>query len=250
MQISDSVFIVAGGVNGLGISEHYDSTVYLLDVGGELLLVDAGSGIEPQATVENIKADGHDPARVGHLLLTHCHADHAGAAAFWRKEVGARVAASEAEASFLEDGNEDELGLARARADGAYPPDYQLAPCPVDVRLQHGQKLRIGAATMTALHVPGHSRGSICYLLDLDNRRWLFSGDTVFCGGWISLLNCPGSSLEEYGRYIGRLADLGVDALAPGHFGFTLGFGQHHIDVAIRGLGGLWPPPRMLFPEA
>ena len=68
----------------------------------------------------------------------------------------------------------------------------------------------------------------------------------MFCGGWISLLNCPGSSLEDYGKYISRLADLRVEALLPGHYGFTLGMGQQHIDIAIGGLQGLWPPARMV----
>jgi len=246
MQVSESIYIVAGGGNGLGITEAFDSTVYLLDLGSELALVDAGCGIDPVPTVENIERHGLDCGRITHMLLTHCHADHAGAAAFWRERTGAKVAASDAEAGFLESADEQELGLVRARADGSYPPDYELRACPVDIRLAHEQQIAVGGARFTALNVPGHSRGSICYLAEIDGRRCLFSGDVVFCGGWISLLNCPGSSLEDYGRYISRLAGLEVDALLPGHYGFTLGMGQKHIDIAIAGLQGLWPPPRML----
>ncbi len=246
MQLSESLFVVGGGENGLGISEAYDSAIYLLDLGSDLVLIDAGCGIDPSPTVRNIEAEGRDPARVTHVLLTHCHADHAGGAAFWRERTGARIAASSAEADFLESANEEELGLLRARADEAYPPDYHLPACPVDRRLEHEQRFSIGGARFTPIHVPGHSRGSICYLVELDGRRCLFTGDAVFCGGWISLLNCPGSSLEQYGRHIGRLAGLAVEALLPGHLGFTLGMGQTHIDTAIEGLQGLWPPPRML----
>ena len=246
MQLSESVYIVAGGDHGLGISEAYDSTVYLLDLGSELALIDAGCGIDPVPTVENIERHGYDPARITHILLTHCHADHAGAAGFWRERTGAKVAASQDEAGFLELADEQELGLVRARADGSYPSDYRLRACPVDMRLAHEQQVTVGGATLTALHVPGHSRGSICYLAEIDGRRCLFSGDVVFCGGWISLLNCPGSSLEDYGKYISRLADLRVEALLPGHYGFTLGMGQQHIDIAIGGLQGLWPPARMV----
>jgi glyoxylase-like metal-dependent hydrolase (beta-lactamase superfamily II) len=246
MQLSESLFIVGGGENGLGIGEAYDSTIYLLDLGSDLVLIDAGCGIDPSPTLRNIEAQGRDPSRVAHVLLTHCHADHAGAAAFWRERTGARIAASAAEADFLESADEQELGLVRARADGSYPPDYRLPACPVDLRLGHEGRFAIGGASFTPIHVPGHSRGSICYLVELDGRRCLFTGDVVFCGGWISLLNCPGSSLEEYGKHIGRLADLEVDALLPGHFGFTLGMGQTHIDAAIEGLQGLWPPARTL----
>jgi glyoxylase-like metal-dependent hydrolase (beta-lactamase superfamily II) len=246
MQLSDSIYIVGGGANSLGISEAHDCTIYLVDLGTEVILIDAGCGVEPGRTVRNIERDGLDPSRVTRVLLTHCHADHAGAAVFWREESGAKIAASSEEAPFLELANEEELGLVRARSDGAYPSDYCLDACPVDIPLSHMQRIRIEGSEFTAVHVPGHSRGSICYLSELDGHRCLFSGDVVFCGGWISLLNCPGSSLHDYGRYIGRLADLAVEALLPGHFGFTLGLGQTHIDAAIRGLGGLWPPNRML----
>ena len=246
MRISDSIFIVGGGANGLGISEAHDCSIYLVRLGEQLVLVDAGCGIDPSRTLQNIERDGLDPSHIGHVLLTHCHADHAGAAAFWRAENGASIVVSEEEAPLLESANEEELGLVRARSDGVYPSDYRLAACPVDVPLSHMQRVPVGGASFTAIHVPGHSRGSVCYLCELDGRRCLFSGDVVFCGGWISLLNCPGSSLHDYGTHIARLADLAVEALLPGHFGFTLGLGQTHIDTAISGLGGLWPPDRML----
>jgi len=246
MQLSESLYIVGGGENGLGISEAHDSTVYLLDLGSDLVLVDAGCGIDTTPIIRNIEHHGRDPSHITHVLLTHCHADHAGAAAFWRERTGAKIAASAAEADFLESAEEQELGLVRARAHGAYPSDYRLRACPVALRVEHERRFDIAGLTFTPMHVPGHSRGSVCYLVVLDRRRCLFTGDVVFCGGWIGLLNCPGSSLEAYGKHIGRLAGLDVAALLPGHFGFTLGYGQTHIDRAIEGLQGLWPPRRML----
>ncbi len=246
MRVSESIYIVGGGANGLGISEAHDCTIYLVDLGSEVVLIDAGCGIDPSHTVKNIEREGIDPSRIARVLLTHCHADHAGAAAFWRAETGAKIAASTEEAPFLETADEEELGLVRARSDGAYPSSYRLEACRVDLPLSHRERLQMGSSDFTAIHVPGHSRGSICYLSELDGRRCLFSGDVVFCGGWISLLNCPGSSLHDYGRHITRLADLAVEALLPGHFGFTLGLGQSHIDTAVRALQGLWPPTRML----
>ena len=246
MQLSESLYVVGGGANGLGISETHDSAIYLVDVGPELVLVDAGCGIDPGPTVRNIEGHHFDPSRIGHVLLTHCHADHAGAAAFWRERTGAKVAASREEAAFLDSADEEELGLVRARQDGVYPTNYRLRACAIDLPVEHAQQIQLGDVTFTALQVAGHSRGSLCYLVELDGRRCLFSGDVVFCGGWISVLNCPGSSLAEYGQHIGCLADLRIDALLPGHFGFTLGLGQTHIDTAIRGLQGLSPPRRLL----
>ena len=246
MQISESLYVVGGGANALGISEQHDSAVYLVDLKSELTLIDAGCGIDLAPIERNVEQHGLALSRIGRVLLTHCHADHAGAAARWRERAGAEILASAEEAPLLERADEDALGLTIARADGVYPDYYHLAPCRVDRALRHEDEIRVGETTITALHVPGHSQGSICYLVELDGRRCLFSGDVVFCGGWISLLNCPGSALGDYRNNLPRLANLGVDALLPGHYGFTLGLGQHHIDNAIGGLTGLWPPRRML----
>jgi glyoxylase-like metal-dependent hydrolase (beta-lactamase superfamily II) len=246
MQLSESLYIVGGGANALGISQQHDSAVYLLDLKSELALIDAGCGIDPAPIESNVEQHGFALSRIKRVLLTHCHADHAGAAARWRERTGAAVLASAEEASLLERADEEALGLTIARANGVYPEDYRLTPCPVDRSLRHEDEIRVGETTISALNVPGHSPGSICYLAELDGRRCLFSGDVVFCGGWISLLNCPGSALGDYREHLPRLANLGVEALLPGHFGFTLGMGQRHINNAIGGLTDLWPPRRML----
>ncbi len=65
-------------------------------------------------------------------------------------------------------------------------------------------------------------------------------------GGLINVLNYPGSSLADYRKGIKNLADLSVDSLLPGHFGFTLSDGQSHIDMAIEALRGLLVPKMVL----
>ena len=46
MQISESLYVVGGGANSLGISQQHDSAVYLIDLKSELVLIDAGCGID------------------------------------------------------------------------------------------------------------------------------------------------------------------------------------------------------------
>jgi glyoxylase-like metal-dependent hydrolase (beta-lactamase superfamily II) len=91
--------------------------------------------------------------------------------------------------------------------------------------------------------VPGHSEAITAYLVDTPMGRLLFAGDIVFINGIIGLINYPGSDLAQYRAHIGRLGNLGIDALLPGHLLFTLGDGQRHIDQAIRHLttGGFVP---------
>jgi glyoxylase-like metal-dependent hydrolase (beta-lactamase superfamily II) len=56
------------------------TNVSLVRSGGELVLIDAGSGSNFQPTAgklaENMEAAGIDPAAVTKVVFTHCHADH------------------------------------------------------------------------------------------------------------------------------------------------------------------------------
>jgi glyoxylase-like metal-dependent hydrolase (beta-lactamase superfamily II) len=242
MKITGEVYAVGSGRHGLGISNEYDCNVFLIDGGDELALIDAGCGYDVEPIVANIRSAGFEPTRVSRLLLTHAHADHCGASAALRERLALDVALSSREAEFLEQGDEAAISLDRARAEGIYPADFRLVPCSVDRRLSHGDEICCGRLVLRAVEVGGHSAGSVCYLLTGGERLCLFSGDTVFLLGRISLLNCEGSSLEGYRRDIKRLADLGVEALLPGHGGFCLGGGQSHIDEAIDTLRSVWPP--------
>ncbi|MGQ9630512.1 MAG: MBL fold metallo-hydrolase [bacterium] len=242
MRLTEEVYIVGSGRNGFYISEEYDCHVYLIDCGGTLALVDAGAGRDISQILVNVEAEGFRPEDISRIILTHCHADHSGGCRELRSRLGVSIAASKDEAEFLRDADEIELGLTIARASGVYPPDYRLPPCPVDVELEDGDKIEVGSVELTAIATPGHSRGSICYLMRGKRGRYLFCGDVVFFGGLISLLNCPGSSLEDYRRSMPKLAGLGVDVLLPGHLLFCLRGGQKHIDASVEAFKGLSVP--------
>jgi glyoxylase-like metal-dependent hydrolase (beta-lactamase superfamily II) len=245
MKITDVVHLVASGRNGAWITNAHDCHVYLLNGGDELALIDAGCGLAVEATLENIRNAGLDPQKVAFILITHGHADHSGAAAELKARTHARVAIGKPEAEFLRTANEDELGLTIARREGFYPADYKLKACAVDMEVRDGDVIPVGRLSIRAIHVPGHSRGATCYLVKGGDRTYLFSGDTVFLKGEILLLNCPGSSLEEYRKNIGKLANLGVDALMPGHGMFCLTHGQEHIEKCLTNFRSLLPPPNV-----
>jgi glyoxylase-like metal-dependent hydrolase (beta-lactamase superfamily II) len=187
-------------------------------------------------------AAGFAPEQITHILLTHCHADHCGGTPMLRDATGAQVAMSEREVDFLRDGDEDSIGLTMARREGYYPISYALQPFEADLRLSDGDELAIGSLQISAINVPGHSIGSICYLVKGQDGTYLFSGDVVFHKGEIGLLNCPGSSLEDYRNHIGKLKGLGVDALFPGHAMFCLTNGQWYLDACIESFQRLVAP--------
>ena len=93
------------------------------------------------------------PFRVQAVLTTHSHADHIGAATAVRDALGVPFC----------------IHPADAPATGITPFDP----------ISHGEQIRFGDLTMEAIHTPGHTPGSTCFLLE----DLLFSGDTLFPGG-------------------------------------------------------------------
>lgn len=67
-----------------------------------------------------------------------------------------------------------------------------------------GDVINLGDRQLTVLHMPGHSRGSIC-LHDHDNKL-LFSGDVVYDGAMIDWL--PYSRVSDYISSCERLVGL------------------------------------------
>ena len=241
MQLLDHIYLVGSGK--MGLSNFYDCHIYLIDSGSELCLIDAGTGLEVEPIIKNIRAHGFEPEAISKILVTHAHSDHAGGLAKLKAFLGAKIMTSEEEARLIESGTDDELGLIQARAEGSYPLDYQYEHCKVEEILGNDDVIPVGKFEIKAIKVSGHSKGSLCFFVDMGYRRVLFSGDVVFYGGLIGILNCYGSDLNDYRANIDKLANLGVDALLPGNYFFVLRHGQLWIDKAIENLKKLRMPP-------
>jgi hydroxyacylglutathione hydrolase len=240
MKLTDDVYLVAGGDNGLNMTHAKDSHVYVIDGGDELCLVDAGFG-PAQADIEaNIRADGLDPAKITTVLLTHYHADHAGGLAGWKRAFGCRVVTGREAAEPIRAGDTHWNGLAWAQSFDFYPREYVLEPCEVDEELDGGEVISIGGMTIDAIYTPGHCKGHFCYLLRGRNRRYLFSGDAVFWGGKIVLQNVVDVSIPDYARSLAALRKIEFEALLPGHLTFSLNNGMRHVvraDTEFRQIG-------------
>lgn len=240
MKLAEHLYLVGSG--HFGLSHGFDCSVYVVSCGKELVMIDAGAGVAPERVARNIEKDGLNPSSISRILLTHGHADHAGGAHYFQEKFGCRVYLGEAEADLVEAGSEKDLVLDVAKKSGFYSPDYRFTNCRISVRLTHEERISCGDFAFKAIHVPGHSPGSFCFLADLPEGKVLFTGDTVFTEGVIGMLNCDGSDLSEYRRYIHRLRGLDVDILLPGHRVFVLSRGQIHLDRAIESLGLLQLP--------
>src|SRR5690606_23577407 len=64
-----------------------------------------------------------------------------------------------------------------------HPGDAELFPRPVDRELGNGDRLTVGDLEVEVIHLPGHTEGSLLYLVHGEERPHLISGDTLFPGG-------------------------------------------------------------------
>ena len=134
------------------------------------------------------------------FLVTHAHFDHTNALEALLKRRDVPVYLQKRELEFLDKGAPREL----------FPdlPRSSLRP------VSPGDKVSLGAATVTFVHTPGHTPGSQCF--HVDDR--LVSGDTLFlstCGR----VDLPGGNpYEMFETLNGTLSKVpGGTLVLPGH---------------------------------
>lgn len=245
MRLTENIYLVGGGQAGFGISDEFDCHVYLLNGGSEMALIDAGAGRTIEPILQNIRFDGLDPGRLRYLLLTHAHADHAGAAAEWNDRFGLEVAASREAAEYVCDGDEGRISLDIARQGGFYPTDYVFQACPVNRLLTDGDILRVGNLEVHTVETPGHCSGMLSFLVKDGHKTALFAGDTVFHDGHLLISNLWDCDLRLYAHSIETLANLEFDALLPGHQAIVLSGGSRHVQKAWDALRKMSIPPNI-----
>jgi glyoxylase-like metal-dependent hydrolase (beta-lactamase superfamily II) len=136
-----------------------DNNVFVLRCkqSGEALLIDAAN--EHDKLLELCRALG-----VRKVVETHGHWDHIQAVPAMR-DAGYEVAVTPADAGMLES---------------------------YDLLLEDDAVLEVGRLRLRTIHTPGHTPGSMCFLVE--GAPLLFSGDTLFPGG-------PGNTSNKYGNF-------------------------------------------------
>jgi glyoxylase-like metal-dependent hydrolase (beta-lactamase superfamily II) len=101
------------------------------------------------------------------------------------------------------------------RLTGAKVYAHRLAPVPAkDHDLEDGQLLKVGGLEVKVLHTPGHSPGSVCFIIG----KHVFTGDTLFVGN-IGRIDLPHSSPRDmYESLFQKVAKLDPELeVDPGH---------------------------------
>ena len=207
ITICDGVFAVGGS----DLSRSEDAYVYLVDAKSSLVLIDAGVGYGNNKIEKNIKSLGLEPARVWHVIATHCHIDHIGGLHLWKDEYGSKIIAHQLDRAGIE-GEKKELTAA-----SMYGVDYKPVKLDTVLTGEYNQ-MKLGEIEFYFLHIPGHTPGSIAVYIDTPEGRILFGQDIhgPFSPSW-------GSDVKEWRRSMNKLLALKADVLCEGHAGIYRG---------------------------
>jgi len=147
--------------------------------------------------------------RLDLIVNTHGHTDHTAEDDALRKVTRAKLAIHELDAYrlALDDEASEQLHI-------------QKIPIEPYIQLVNGAEINVGPTiTLKVIHTPGHTEGSIC--LYQEKLGLLFSGDTLFAGGY-GRLDGMGANPSAMVESLTQLMTLpGTTEVYPGHGAFT-----------------------------
>ncbi|MFX0097250.1 MAG: MBL fold metallo-hydrolase [Candidatus Hodarchaeota archaeon] len=183
-----------------------DSNVYVLGK-DEITLIDVGTGDNLNRLFKVIDSCNLDSKDIKQVIVTHAHIDHIGGLSMISELLNPRICAPSEETPYIEKGD-DYMIL-------AWMFNSKFEPVRVDTKLNEGDRIHAEEFSLRVLHTPGHTKGSIC-LYD-EERKILFSGDTVFSGGGFGRVDLPTGNAEDLRKSLLELSKLEVEYLLPGH---------------------------------
>lgn len=200
-------------IRWISVSEMANN-VYLITekASGKQLLVDAADDFPAiEELISAASDDGPNPEIVA-IATTHQHWDH----------VRALSAAVEKHPVTTYAGADDMQGIA------------DESGVKISHPLSHGDKIQLGDVVIEAIHLRGHTPGSIAYaLVDSSGQPVILSGDSLFPGGvgntWKDPQRFSSLITDVAERIFGRFPD--QTKVFPGHGGTTdLGTERPHLD--------------------
>ncbi len=179
----------------------FGTNVYVLadDETSEAMIVDPGADCDRLA--EDMEQAG---LTLKYIVVTHGHGDHVGAVATVKNRLGGQFVAHRGDADQIATPSPWIIEMMPGFVD---PPE-------IDIYIEDGDVLNLGTLEIQAIHTPGHTPGSTCYL----HQDVVFTGDTLF-HGTIGRYDLPGGDGEqEVASIKSRLLTLPSQTrVLPGH---------------------------------
>ena len=208
---------------------------YLIPHSEGAMLVESGPGSTIDGLKKGLKKHGYTVGDISHVLLSHIHLDHAGAAG-WLAQQGAQVCVHPRGAPHMlrpEKLIASATRIYKEDMDRLWG-DFLAVPEDKLIVAEGGQKIAAGDLTMTAIHTPGHAEHHI---------SWSIEGDIVFTGdvGGVRMLGYdyvrlplvpPELHLEKWRDSLEKMLSMNFKRVAPTHFG-VFDDAESHLNSAI-----------------
>ncbi len=152
-------------------------TLVLSPLSTNCYLVKTGEGrgvvIDPADEGEKILEKAADMGiEIKKILLTHGHFDHTGAVNIIKANTKAEVYIHEKDECMLSDGD---------KALAYFCPEIPFEHKTADVLVKDNDTITDGDVTFKVMYTPGHSAGSVCYVIEsIEETNIMFAGDTIF----------------------------------------------------------------------
>ena len=136
--------------------------------GGQCIVVDPGMMQQSEKDMITSFIDGNN-LTLKHLLLTHCHVDHACAARWLANHYGVKIEGGAKDAVIAE-----QIPLQAAR----FGLKIDSSPLVIDSELADGDVINFTGEEIRVLETPGHSPGSLSFYCP--DSSVVLTGDVVF----------------------------------------------------------------------
>ena len=182
----------------------FASNCYILSDGDEAVVIDPSA-----PAISIMKTVSEQGLKLKAILLTHGHFDHMlGLERLRAANPGVPVMVHADDAELLCDGEKNASSILLGTPKEFTPPDKMLIS---------GDTIKIGRRTISLIHTPGHTKGSVCYQVG----NLLFTGDTIMENGY-GRVDLYGGNAEKMQYTLFRLSALSEKEkymIYPGHGG-------------------------------
>ena len=196
---------------------------FLIDDGDALALVDTGLPGSEQTILAAIQGLGKQPTDLRHILVTHCHVDHAGSLAALKQRTGATAVMHPADAALVRQGlawrDQVELapGIEKWLLFRLFSRKFPraVAPAEIDLEVNDGDLIP-AVGGVRVVHIPGHTAGQVAYI-------WQRHGGVAFVA-------------DAAGNIIGLRMSINYEDLRAGYASLAK-LGSERFEVACFGHG-------------
>jgi metallo-beta-lactamase class B len=187
------------------------TVAYVIQTSAGLMMIDAlGAADVETRLLPGFAKLGLDPAQVKTILVAHGHADHFGGSAYFQDRFKSRVYVSATDWTLME---------TPPRGRGANAPPTP-APPKRDGELQDGQSVSLGDVSVQAVAVPGHTPGSMGFILPVSDRGQRHTV-ALFGGSWLTPNLLNDEAMQTYIASLRHFKEAttkaGVDAWLQNH---------------------------------